>query len=1339
MGWPLSQEYNEAVQNPRTAFADPDLRAAEVVPGPLGIPMPRSGNFADVYQVRAADGRSWAVKCFTRPVNELGQRYQAIDAHLRAARLPFSVGFQFLPEGVRIRGQWYPALKMDWVEGLTLNQFVRQTADKPDQLKALLGLWVRLCKRLRDAKIAHADLQHGNVLLVPGATANRLKLRLIDYDGMWVPALADRPSGEAGHPAYQHPARLRDRVYSPDVDRFPHLVIGCALRALAVAGKPLWDRFDNGDNLLFREADLRDPANSAVFKALWELDDPTVTNLVSLLVLSTRRPLGDTPWLDVVLDAEKPAPVSDAILAKAADVLGVERRAAQRAVPVAQLYSVPEEANEFADLGGGPLTRRRARPQSNPLLWVAAGGLGLLAAGVIGVLAWRGGHSKSTEAPPPPPVVTPAPPPDVRWVAVAPGPAVPPVPALAAGIDPEGSKAKVIRTYPPPGTSSIGGWFLPDGSRGVLAHPFGVNNVDLASGKARAVVADLGDLVRAAGSPDGSFLVIAGQDHVVHCFEAKGGVERWTATAPGAVQALAVTPDGKRVAAAGPGGLVEWASADGAEVRRHPGWKASLVAYAPDGKRAVMAGDNGVSVLNLEDGSAQVVGPTVDAQAVAVTPDGARAYAAGEGKGVNGWALADGAALPDRPRGTRYPATALAVTADGTLVVGSLSGEVLALPADGPPRTIFPGGPDAGRVIGIHVTADGRHALVASEKGPALLLRLADPPKPPEAPTSGALEQVRAGKVIKGPQVVAADPAGARLVAATSGKAVVYDAATLTELADFKVPGDRLLTATVGTNDTLLVCEGGVKPRVYAWEWATNKQTDFALPTGAGQVTTLRPVAGRRALVTTALFGDLLFDCRTGEVVDKYPAFSAKDRLVAAAGPDGDVLAIGVGNRPVKLWDAATGTLDRPCDQSVGVRALAFTPDGKRLVGLWRYGRVRVWDAGTGKLVREVEHPLSGEFEDLAPLGDELVLVTVGKDRVLLNLTTGKPVETGTPDPLADTVGAVPRLGWVLSAAEDKLTVWHASADRAKNLPDPPARPGPWPDAKLTRDAPPAPVGAGFVGKALIVAGDDGKTYRYGADGLLQDAEGATDGPIRAMAVADNKVFLLAQKGLTVRYAQTLEKDTEVKLTVLEPGPVVFEVHPDGKSILVGSDRTRLTDLGTKKETVLPNPPGKALTQFSYSANGKVGVARWGQTVTAVWKPGSGELPKTFEDLKTAEKANPDCLAVTPNGKTAILGQANGRVVTWDAGNGKKLHEEPPAAKPTPADAVVGVVALPGSKHVLVAWGDDRTIVYEIDGWTVVKTFRGLKGPRRVAVAVDGKSAVQVQPGVIQLLELPGR
>ena len=207
MPWPLSQDYNEAIQNPAQCFADPELRQGEADTNELGLPAPRSGNFADVYAVVTGQ-RKWAVKCFTRQIPGLQERYQQISLHLAQAKLPFMVDFTFLERGIRVRGDWYPVLKMQWVEGFTLNQYVKSSLDKPQVLDVLCQLWVKLAGRLRDANIAHCDLQHGNVLLVPGSKAASLALRLIDYDGLWVPALADAPSGEVGHPNYQYPQRL---------------------------------------------------------------------------------------------------------------------------------------------------------------------------------------------------------------------------------------------------------------------------------------------------------------------------------------------------------------------------------------------------------------------------------------------------------------------------------------------------------------------------------------------------------------------------------------------------------------------------------------------------------------------------------------------------------------------------------------------------------------------------------------------------------------------------------------------------------------------------------------------------------------------------------------------------------------------------------------------------------------------------------------------------------------------------------------------------------------------------------------------------------------------------
>ncbi len=42
MSWPLSQDYNEAIQSPASNFTDADLRRGEAVANALGIPMPYS-------------------------------------------------------------------------------------------------------------------------------------------------------------------------------------------------------------------------------------------------------------------------------------------------------------------------------------------------------------------------------------------------------------------------------------------------------------------------------------------------------------------------------------------------------------------------------------------------------------------------------------------------------------------------------------------------------------------------------------------------------------------------------------------------------------------------------------------------------------------------------------------------------------------------------------------------------------------------------------------------------------------------------------------------------------------------------------------------------------------------------------------------------------------------------------------------------------------------------------------------------------------------------------------------------------------------------------------------
>jgi regulation of enolase protein 1 (concanavalin A-like superfamily) len=382
MSWPLSQDYNEAIQDPRSSFSDAELQAGEAVGNALGIPLPRSGNFADVYEVRCPSGARWAVKCFTREVHGLRERYGEISKYLRQANLPFTVEFQYLEQGIRVRGQWFPILKMQWVEGFVLNEFVRDNLDKKPILHSLGQIWLRMARRLRDAKLAHGDLQHGNVMFVPGSNANSLAVKLIDYDGMCVPSLAGKNSGEVGHPAYQHPERLRTGFYGQEVDRFSLLSIATALRCLAVGGRSLWQRYDNGDNLLFRQADLQSPAESPLFQELLAIGDSQAQRLVTELYRACQGPLAAVPWVTDLAPREKHA--AKVTLTAAAPATTVQ---------------VPDW--DFSDADSGtPLIRKRRPAAGVPLaLWGALGGMAALLLSAGAGLYLHQAPSKKEETP----------------------------------------------------------------------------------------------------------------------------------------------------------------------------------------------------------------------------------------------------------------------------------------------------------------------------------------------------------------------------------------------------------------------------------------------------------------------------------------------------------------------------------------------------------------------------------------------------------------------------------------------------------------------------------------------------------------------------------------------------------------------------------------------------------------------------------------------------------------------------------------------------------------------------------------------------------------------------
>lgn len=259
MALPRGDEYNQAIQSPKISFSDTILQSCQVETTPLGLPKPYSGGFTTTYKLVNSHS-CWAVRCFTREISDLQKRYQSIDNFLSTNKCDFLVEANYLQNGIRVNGAFHPIIKMRWLDGEPLSNYLAKTYNQKNTIDKLISEFLNLVTQLESYGIAHGDLQHGNIIV------KNNKLYLIDYDGMYFPDLATLKVNELGHPNFQHPKRTSND-YNKSIDRFSSIVIYTALKALSIAPS-LWKKYDNGDNILFRGQDYVSPLSSPLFKEL---------------------------------------------------------------------------------------------------------------------------------------------------------------------------------------------------------------------------------------------------------------------------------------------------------------------------------------------------------------------------------------------------------------------------------------------------------------------------------------------------------------------------------------------------------------------------------------------------------------------------------------------------------------------------------------------------------------------------------------------------------------------------------------------------------------------------------------------------------------------------------------------------------------------------------------------------------------------------------------------------------------------------------------------------------------------------------------------------------------
>ena len=264
MNYPSISDYIEALRDAEDSLSE--LKDLRLVYDDQGHPIMSSGNFAVVFKMQAPTGEYHALKCFLRDQEERSERYRMIAEELQYVQSTYLVKFRYLESELFVDvpntgGEEYPVLLMDWVDGIPLDQYLKTIINNGYEKDLLAYRFSLLARWLVSQHFAHGDLKPDNICVRDDGS-----LVLLDYDGMYVPALSGRKPLEQGSPHYRHPLRST-LPFDEHIDDYGLSLILLSLRAIAFE-RYLYYKYSSNEYLLFSEKDQMNPYTSPAFKEL---------------------------------------------------------------------------------------------------------------------------------------------------------------------------------------------------------------------------------------------------------------------------------------------------------------------------------------------------------------------------------------------------------------------------------------------------------------------------------------------------------------------------------------------------------------------------------------------------------------------------------------------------------------------------------------------------------------------------------------------------------------------------------------------------------------------------------------------------------------------------------------------------------------------------------------------------------------------------------------------------------------------------------------------------------------------------------------------------------------
>ena len=301
MQYPLISEYVRAIQDASNNLD----KLAHLVPvlDDHGEPYRSSGAFAVVFKMKDEQtGKCYALKCFTEEQEGRAEAYRQIADELEFVDSSYITSVKYLDKEIFVDSSCeedeFPVLLMDWIDGETMETYIAENYQDNYTMAMLCYRFCKMAAWLRSQPFAHGDIKPDNIMVRPDGN-----LTLVDYDGMFVPAMKGQKSPTIGTKDFSHPLRTVDD-FDETIDDFALASIALSLKAISL--KPsLLDEYGAADRLLFSVNDYNKLCKINLWKKLSKIKNMEIKKLQTCLRLAENRQNYDNLLISCVKEPTK--------------------------------------------------------------------------------------------------------------------------------------------------------------------------------------------------------------------------------------------------------------------------------------------------------------------------------------------------------------------------------------------------------------------------------------------------------------------------------------------------------------------------------------------------------------------------------------------------------------------------------------------------------------------------------------------------------------------------------------------------------------------------------------------------------------------------------------------------------------------------------------------------------------------------------------------------------------------------------------------------------------------------------------------------------------------------